>query len=296
MVFPGMQNLPLFSALSKGFFEKRGLKIELLLAPNSVDLREGLAAGKHQIAHAASDNFVAMAEGGADIAIVMGGDHAANALFVQPEINSVAELKGKTVIVDAPDTAYALVLYKMLALHGLKRGDYEIKPMGATAARVGALLNEKSLAATILNPPFTLTAERGGLKNLGSAREALGPYLASAGAIMRQWGKENSETVVRYIQACVEGLRWSLDPANRAEVAALLAERMKLPRDVASDTCKLATDPALAYFAKDAAFDLEGFRNVLKLRAEIEGQWGGKPPAPEKYLDLSYYKRALETM
>ena len=31
----------------------------------------------------------------------------------------------------------------------------------------------------------------------------------------------------------------------------------------------------------------------MKLRAEIEGQWGGKPPAPEKYVDLSYYDRAL---
>ena len=30
-----------------------------------------------------------------------------------------------------------------------------------------------------------------------------------------------------------------------------------------------------------------------KLRAEIEGQWGGKPPSPEKYIDLSYYDRAM---
>jgi hypothetical protein len=35
------------------------------------------------------------------------------------------------------------------------------------------------------------------------------------------------------------------------------------------------------------------FKNVLKLRAEIEGQWGGKPPAPDKYIDLSYYNKAL---
>ena len=46
-------------------------------------------------------------------------------------------------------------------------------------------------------------------------------------------------------------------------------------------------------FATDAKFDIEGFRNVLKLRAEMLGTWGGTPPAPEKYLDLSYYQRAL---
>jgi hypothetical protein len=43
--------------------------------------------------------------------------------------------------------------------------------------------------------------------------------------------------------------------------------------------------------AKDARFDMEGFRNVLRIRAEIEG--GDADAAPAKYLDMSYYERAL---
>jgi len=34
---------------------------------------------------------------------------------------------------------------------------------------------------------------------------------------------------------------------------------------------------------------MEGVRNVLKLRAQFEGE---SAPAPEKYLDLSYYQKA----
>ena len=56
--------------------------------------------------------------------------------------------------------------------------------------------------------------------------------------------------------------------------------------------CALVTDPADG-LAKDGKFDMEGFKNVLKLRAEIEGQWGGTAPAPDKYLDLSYYNKAV---
>ena len=41
-----------------------------------------------------------------------------------------------------------------------------------------------------------------------------------------------------------------------------------------------------------ARADIRCFKNVLALRAEIEGDWGGKPPAPERYIDLSYYERA----
>ena len=48
--------------------------------------------------------------------------------------------------------------------------------------------------------------------------------------------------------------------------------------------------------ATDACFDVEGFRNLLAIRAEMEGQWGGKPPAPAKYYDLSYYDRALKML
>jgi hypothetical protein len=46
-------------------------------------------------------------------------------------------------------------------------------------------------------------------------------------------------------------------------------------------------------YAPDARLDVDAFRNVLALRAEIEGQWGGTPPPPDKYVDLSYYTTAL---
>ena len=62
--------------------------------------------------------------------------------------------------------------------------------------------------------------------------------------------------------------------------------------DVVTASLKIADDQK--GFATDGRFDLEGFRNVLNLRAEMLGTWGGKPPAPEKYLDLSYYDRALK--
>jgi hypothetical protein len=45
--------------------------------------------------------------------------------------------------------------------------------------------------------------------------------------------------------------------------------------------------------AKDAAFDVEGFKKTLQLRAEIEAGGNGAAPASEKYYDLSYYRLAL---
>ena len=97
MGFPGSSNLSIFAAQHRGLFAKHGLAIELLFTPNSDVLRDGLARGDHQIAHAAVDNAVAMAEiAKADIAIITGGDSGFNRIYVQPEINSYADLRGKT--------------------------------------------------------------------------------------------------------------------------------------------------------------------------------------------------------
>lgn len=295
MVFPGVQNLPLFAADAKGFFTKRGLTVEVLPAPSSQEWREGLAAGRHQIAHGGVDNPVAMIEAAkVNAVVVMGGDNGLLHLYVQPEIRGYADLKGKTVIVDAPNTAFALVLYKMLAQNGLQRGDYQVKPVGSTFLRVEAMIKDKGNAATILNPPFTSRGDRAGLKNLDVAIQAIGPYLATAAAVMRPWAKDNADTLERYLAAYIEGVRWALNPANKAEATALFAERLKLAPDIAAETYAAATDPVRGFLARDAAIDLAGFQNVLKLRAEMEGTWGGNPPSPESYIDRSYYERALK--
>jgi ABC-type nitrate/sulfonate/bicarbonate transport system substrate-binding protein len=297
MVFPGLSNFSIYAAEHKNLFAKHGLAIELLYTPNSDVLRNGLAKGDHQIAHAAVDNAVAMVElAKADVAIVTGGDNGFNRIFVQPEINAYAELRGKTVVVDAPNTAFALLLYKVLKDNGLNKSDYVVKPVGGTTARLEAMTKDKANAvAGVLNPPFTFRASEAGLKDMGAAAKAIGAYQSDGAFVMREWAKANSDTLVRYISALIEGRRWALDPANKAEAIALLADRLKLAPQVAAQSYAVATDPADG-MAKDAKLDMDGFKNVLKLRAEIEGQWGGNPPPPDKYLDLLYYDRALTSI
>jgi ABC-type nitrate/sulfonate/bicarbonate transport system substrate-binding protein len=296
MVFPGLSNLSIFAAQHKNLFAKHGLAVEVMNTPNSDVLRDGLAKGDHQIAHAAVDNAVAMVElAKADVAIVTGGDNGFNRIFVQPEINAYADLRGKAVVVDAPNTAYALLLYKVLKDAGVNKGDYVVKPVGGTTARLEAMTKDKANAAGVLNPPFSFRAKEAGLKDMGAAAKAVGAYQAGGAFVMRDWAKANSDSLVRYITAYVEGCRWALDPANKAEVIALLSDRLKLTPQIAAQSYAVATDPGDS-IAKDAKFDIEGFKNVLKLRAEIEGQWGGNPPSPEKYIDLSYYDRAVSSI
>jgi ABC-type nitrate/sulfonate/bicarbonate transport system substrate-binding protein len=293
VVFPGVQAMAIFAAQEKGLFVKRGLKVDLTFTANSTQLREGLAKGTYDVAHTASDNAVAMVElAKDDVVVIMGGDNSLNGLYVQPGISSIADLRGKNVAVDAPNTAYALQLYKMLQLNGLQRSDYSVKVVGGVQLRLDAMRNDKSIAATMLNLPYSLIAERDGLRKFGTAVQALGPYQGTSAFGLRNWARANQDTVVHYIQAYVEGLRWAKNKANKAEAATLLVKYLKMQPDLAAQCYDIFADPA-GGFATDARLDIDGFRNVLKLRAEMEGQWGGTPPPEQKYIDLSYYSRAL---
>src|ERR1700687_3826585 len=167
--FPQAKTLPLHAGIAKGIFERRGFKIELFLTDNSRNQRDGLAAGKFDVVHSAVDNALAMVGVGKhDVVIVTGGDSGLNEFFVQGEVKSFADMRGRILVVDAPDTAYALQAKKILAMHGLKAGtDYTVKPVGAGVFRFKAMADSKDNAAAILNLPFTVQAEQLGMKSLG---------------------------------------------------------------------------------------------------------------------------------
>jgi ABC-type nitrate/sulfonate/bicarbonate transport system substrate-binding protein len=294
ITFPSASYAPLFLGVADKVFEKHGVHVELTLTPDSKTLREGLARGDYDIADTAVDNAIAMVEDAhADVVILTGGDTGMNEFFVRPEIGTFDDLRGKVVAVDAPNTAYALLAKKILRNRGLApERDYRIKSIGGTQQRYAALVASDENAATMLNPPFSFAARDKGMKSFGRSSELLGPYQAGGTFAMRPWASAHGEVLERYLAAFIECVRMTRDPANRDKVVSLIQARLKQDRKAAEQTYAALMEPGWG-LAPDARFDMAGFKAVLALRAEIEGQWGGTPPAPDKYLDLGYYERAL---
>jgi len=286
--------LPLVIADKQALFAKFGIEVETENLPNSDVLRTNLAAGKGDLAYLAVDNAVAMVElAHQDVVIVMGGEGSQNELIAQPEIKSIKDLREKTLIVDAPNTAYALQMKKILLLSGMQPDkDYEIKPFGATPARLAAMREHKDFAGSMLGPPSSIIAKHEGFVSLGSVEKLIGPYQAAGYFAERTWAKEHRDALASYLAAIVEAQRWLMDTHNKDAVIELMVRESHLAPEVAAENYAVSmTKPG--GFARDARFDLEGFKNVLKLRSEVEGSWGGHPPAPKKYYDSSYYDGAL---
>jgi ABC-type nitrate/sulfonate/bicarbonate transport system substrate-binding protein len=290
--FPTARSLPFYVGVDRGFFAKRGLKVELQFTESSERQREGLADGTVDIVHSAVDNAVAMIDvAKVDIVIVSGGDSGTNEFYVQDAIKDFSDIRGKAIVVDATNTAYALQAKKILGQHGLRDGtDYTLNPAGNGPRRLAALLDDKNNAGAILNLPYSLQAAAKGLRSLGRTTDILGPYQAGGAFVRRGWASDHAEVLENYLAAFIEALRWSLDPQNHAAAVAILVDKLKLPPDMADKSLALMAEPGFG-FARDAAFDMAGFKNVLALRAEVEG---GTPADPQRYIDLSYYNRAMK--
>jgi ABC-type nitrate/sulfonate/bicarbonate transport system substrate-binding protein len=283
--------LPVIVAQRHETFAAHGIEVVNGTVATSDELRGSVAKGQSDLAIAAVDNAVAMVEtAGTDVAIVMGGELSQNELFVQPDFHSIAELRGRIVIVDAPNTAYALQLKKILMLGGLTPDkDYEIRSVGSTPHRLEAMKQHREFAGTMLGPPTSIIARKVGLVSLGTTQKLIGPYQGLGDFVLREWARSHAALLENYLAACIEAQRWLMDPANKQQAIEIMVQELHLAPDVAAE---YYVDLNTGY-ETDARLDLEGFKNVLKLRAEVEGQWGGHPPGAEKYLDFSYYDAAL---
>jgi len=290
--FPTARSLPFYVGVDRGFFARHGLDVALEFTESSQKQRQGLAGGSVDIVHSAVDNALAMIDvAKIDVVIVSGGDSGTNEFYVQDYVKDFPDIRGHAIVVDATNTAYALQAKKILSQHGLKEGaDYTLNAVGNGQHRLKALFDDKNNVGAILNLPYSLQAAAKGMRSLGRTTDMLGPYQAGGAFVRRDWARNHAAVLENYLAAFVEALRWSLDPNNRTEAVAVLVDKLKLPPEMAAKSLSLMAEPGFG-FARDASFDMTGFKNVLALRAEVEG---GTPGDPQRYIDLSYYDQAMK--
>ena len=293
--FPNPKALPLWAGEELGLFARFGIALTIDLTPGSDAQREKLLDGRVHIAQAAVDNALQLIVEGHDVIIAMGGESGMNDFIVQADVNSFADLRGRALVVDAPNTAYALLARKILAGAGLEAGaDYLIKPIGNASMRFKAMLDDPFNAGGVMNPPFSSEAKLRGMKSLGRLTDLLGPYQAGGAFLLRAFAVQNATLLENYIKAYVTCLRWVIDAANRAAGVELLMRRLNLSQAVAKAAHDQLIEPGFG-FQQEAKLDMEGVRNMLATRAQTQGRHPRLDDAAT-YIDESYYHRALASL
>lgn len=286
---------PLVVGEAKGFFAEEGIRLDKTLTRNSVEQIRGILAGTWDLAQTATDNVIAYVESeGVDLAVLAGMERGLNiSLYVQPDIKSVKDLKGKVLGVDAIATGFTFILRKMLMLNGLdlNKKDYELVAVGGSAQRFQAL-KEGKVAGVLLSMPYDDMAKQQGFVPLVEARDVVDTFLATTWVGRRSWAAKNADLLVRFIRAYIKSVDWLSDPSNQKEAVSIVAKKQKVSEEVTAKRLAQEMNPATATIPK-AVIDVRGIEVVMQLRAEA-GLLNTPLPPAEKYYNMKYYNRALQ--
>lgn len=300
--FGGASNLPSWLAMESGIFAKHGLDVSLVRTEGSMPQIQDMMAGKYDIATTSIDNIIAYTEGQGpakldkpfDMVAVMGVHSGMNSIVTRPEIKSYADIKGKAVAVDAPNTGYAFVIFRLLEEKaGLKLNrDYTILPVGNTHLRMDALRDGRAVAAVMGGPSDQEAAEEG-YNILSDCAAELGGYQGSVYGVRRAWMAQNGETLQRFIRAIVEA--HGRVYADKTVSKQVLMKRIKGLSDKGAEQLYISLTAGAGGLAKRAEIDLPGMKTVLSMRTAY-----GEPRLelndPLKYVDVGPYEAAVGKM
>lgn len=297
VTFAGATNLPVWTAMDKGYFAKQGLDVTHEVTRGSTAVIEGLMSGKYQFASTAFDNTIANAEGQGDVNIpgydligIAGVHSGMNKIVVTPEIKSFADLKGKVVASDALNSGYGLVLVRILEMNGLKRErDFSALAVGSGPNRLKAMLEGKAQAAA-LSSPDDIEAKKAGMRVLADATEIIGAYQGSAFVVRRAYAKDHEKEVVAFLRALITAVDDVF--ADKAGAIATMRTRIKGLSQEDAETIYADMTSGKGGLNKRAAMNIDGVKTLIALRNELSGA-KKIDAAPQKYVDLSFYDKAL---
>lgn len=196
----------LIIAQKEGYLKEEGLDAQLLSIRGEIAIRTTLAGEVDFFTNAGS--ALAAAVRGVPVKIVtVFQDRPSWDLIAQPDIKSVAQLRGKNIAVMSPEGSLAVVAREILRKNGIDpTKDVNLVTMGGDEVRFPAL-QTKSIQATLFSTGMSLKAQKEGFTKLAMA----GDYanLIEGGlATSNDRIKQSPEKMFRFIRAALKGLNF----------------------------------------------------------------------------------------
>ena len=222
---------PSYVAIEKGFFADEGLKPDQVFAQSNALVIQQLAIGAINFStNSGMVDPVRAIEKGVPLAIIrIEVQIPPYSLLARPAIKTIKELKGKVVSVGGGKDITRLFVERMLEVHGVKPGEFDMTFAGATSARFAAL-QAGAVDAAILTPPFNFHAQTAGYTRLGDTIEYTDMPFAAI-ATNQVWADANKTAVEKMIRVYNRSIAWLYDPKNRDEAVQILVRVSKIGKD-----------------------------------------------------------------
>ena len=286
-------SLPVTIAEREGFFAREGLSVRILQPiPGGADHQiAALHNDSVDLTHVATPFLIRAALAGSDaVAVAAEFKNPIYSVIAKPEITSFANLKGKMVGLADEYGTITLSIRKLMALHGLARGEFGFRTIEGTSGR-WTCLRRGDCDAVVLGQPQDLIAMEQGFRMLGASTEVVPELLYTVTAVRRSWAEANKGAMVRYVRALAAAFTFIRDPTHRDRVVRTVMQSTNASEAIVQQTLALFFDPERGVLPKQAEIDLAGLAQVIAMMGEA-GAIKAPLPSPEQFVDLRYLRAA----
>jgi NitT/TauT family transport system substrate-binding protein len=264
---------PWYIGIHKGFFSEAGINLDVVYVPTASGLVQQLAANSLDVvADVGAVEPIHAVEKGAPVGLIrLIGQVSAYEMLAKPGINSVKDLKGKTVCIGGLADINRVYLERIMQANGLHDGDYDITVVGNTAGRFAAL-KSGAVDATMLAPPVNFFAEDAGFRNIGMIMDYAGDMPFSGSDASLAYADKHHDTLVRMLAVIDKSVAWFNDPSNREEAVDIMVQEMKSPRPPVERSYDYLRK--INYFApnnKISRSRMQNLINAMKALGDIKG-------------------------
>src|SRR5579884_512942 len=221
---PG-QSVPWIS-YEAGIFARHGLDVELRYIASAQTVAAVLA-DEVEIAIGGGQAAISSRLAGSDLLIFLGvTSWLPYDLMVVPEINSVEDLRGKTLGVSRFGSSSDVATRRVLRRLGLEpERDVVLIQTGSLQERIAAM-RAGAVAGGLASPPQTILLRRAGFKTLLDLADVGEPSLNSVAFAKESWLRANEAVAQAFTNAMLDGIHFA--KTNRAVAERVIGQYLKL--------------------------------------------------------------------
>jgi ABC-type nitrate/sulfonate/bicarbonate transport system substrate-binding protein len=277
----------LIIAQKEGYLKEEGIDAQLLSIRGEIAIRTTLAGEVDFFTNAGSALAAAVRSVPVKIVTVF-QDKPGWDLIAQPDIKSVAQLRGKNIAIMSPEGSLAVVAREILRKNGIDPAkDVNLVVMGGDEVRFPAL-QTKSIQATLFNSGMSLKAQKEGFTKLAAASDYAN-LIEGGLATSNDKIKQNPEKTFRFIRASLKGLSFFVskrEPAIKYMTEALRLKDQELINAIYDIQSKLVLRDG---FTDDKVLQsmIDSMKNTTKVQREIK---------VSDVFDLTFVKKANEEL
>ena len=199
----------------KGIWRKHGLDVDLVYLGGGSRSVPALLSGSIQLFFGSDTAaYVAAIQGAKIVKLGVTMNTLGYFLMTQPDIGTIADLKGKVLGIGlGRDLPYAH-LTKILRDNGIDpKTEVKMLPLGGGPGGYISALKANRVQASLIIPPNHLVAEKAGLKALTKIDV---PTLAGGLNSAQPFLEKNRETFIRFLKGYLEGIQYMIRNKNES--------------------------------------------------------------------------------